>query len=53
MEYFNFFKCMNDEGYSDWDRRWSTGQMRTQFWPEKFEEKDYLGNPGVDGRIIL
>ena len=30
-----------------------TGEVYTGFWWGNLRERDYLGNPGVDGRIIL
>jgi hypothetical protein len=32
---------------------WETGEVHTGFWWEDLREIHYLGDPGVDGRIIL
>jgi len=32
---------------------WGRGQVYTGFWSGKLRERDYLDDPGVDGRIIL
>jgi len=29
------------------------GEAYTEFWWENVRERDHLGDPGVDGRIIL
>jgi hypothetical protein len=33
--------------------RMGRGEVRTGFWWGNLKERDRLGNPGVDGRIIL
>ena len=32
---------------------WGRGEAYTWFWWENLSERDHLGDPGVDGRIIL
>jgi hypothetical protein len=32
---------------------WGDDKAYTWFWWGKLRERDYLGEPGVDGRIIL
>jgi len=32
---------------------WRRGETYTGFWWENVRERDHLGDPGVDGRIIL
>jgi hypothetical protein len=32
---------------------WGKRQVHTAFWWEDLRQGDYLGDPGVDGRIIL
>ena len=32
---------------------WERGEMYTGFWWGNVRERDQLGDPGVDGRIIL
>jgi len=32
---------------------WGRGEAYTGFWWENLRERDHLGDPGVDGRIIL
>jgi hypothetical protein len=32
---------------------WGRGELCTGFWWENLRERDYLEDPGVDGRIIL
>jgi len=33
--------------------RWRRGEAYTVFWWGNLGERDHLGDPGVDGRIIL
>jgi len=33
--------------------RMGTGEAYTEFWWENLRERDYFGDSGVDGRIIL
>jgi len=32
---------------------WATGKVHTEFWWGNLMERDYLEEPGVDGRIIF
>ena len=32
---------------------WRKGEVRTRFWWGNLRERDHLGDPGVDRRIIL
>jgi hypothetical protein len=32
---------------------WRRGEVCTGFWWENLRERDHLGDPGVNGRIIL
>jgi hypothetical protein len=32
---------------------WESGESYTEFWWGNLKKRDHLGNPGVDGRIIL
>ena len=32
---------------------WRRGEVCTRFWWGNLMERDHLGDPGVDGRIIL
>jgi len=32
---------------------WVTGKAYTEFWWGNLRERDYLGDPGLDGRIML
>ena len=32
---------------------WRKGEVRTRFWWGDLRERDPLGDPGVEGRIIL
>jgi hypothetical protein len=32
---------------------WGRGEVHTGFWLEDLREGDHLGDPGVDGRMIL
>jgi len=32
---------------------WGRGEVCTGFWWGNLMERDHLGNPGIDGRIIL
>jgi hypothetical protein len=32
---------------------WGRGEVYTGFWWGNLRERDHLGDPGVDGRIIL
>jgi len=32
---------------------WGRGKVYTEFWWGNMKERDHLGDPGVDGRIIL
>ena len=32
---------------------WGGGQLYTGFWWGNLRERDHLGDPGVEGRIIL
>jgi len=34
-------------------RAWGRGEVYTGFWWGNLRERDHLGDPGVDGRIIL
>ena len=34
-------------------RVWGIGEVYTEFWWGNLKERDHLGDPGVDGRIIL
>jgi len=34
-------------------RVWWTGEAYTGFWWGNLRERDHLGDPGVDGRIVL
>jgi hypothetical protein len=37
--------------YSTYEER--KGEMQTLFWRGNLRERDYLADPGLDGRIIL
>jgi hypothetical protein len=32
---------------------WGKGEVCTGFWKGDLREEDHLGDPGIDGRIIL
>jgi hypothetical protein len=32
---------------------WGRGEVYTGFWWRNLRERDHLGDPGIDGRIIL
>ena len=32
---------------------WGRGEVYTSFWCGSLKERDHLGVPGIDGRIIL
>jgi len=32
---------------------WGKGEAYSGFWWSNLRERDHLGNPGIDGRIIL
>ena len=32
---------------------WGRGEVNTGFWWGNLRERDHLGDPGIDGRIIL
>jgi len=34
-------------------RVWGRGNVYSWFWWGKLKERDYLGDPEVDGRIVL
>ena len=34
-------------------RAWVRGEAYTEFWWGNLRERDYLGDPGIYGRIIL
>jgi hypothetical protein len=36
-----------------WAGRMGIGEVYTRFWWGNLREKDHMGDPGVDGRIIL
>jgi len=40
------------DGRSTW-RIWERGEAYTEFWWGNLKERDRLGDPGVDERIIL
>jgi len=33
--------------------KWGTGKLYRGFWWGCLREKDHLGDPGIDGRVIL
>jgi hypothetical protein len=35
------------------EHAWERGDMYTRFWWGNVRERDHLGDPGIDGRIIL
>jgi len=40
-------------GWVGMQRVWGRGEVYTGFWSGNMEERDTLGDPGVDGRKIL
>jgi hypothetical protein len=43
----------NRMGWARHVARWGRGETYTGFWWGNLRERDHLGGPGVDGRIIL
>ena len=44
---------MGQWGHGKSRELWERGEAFTGFWLGNLRERDHLGDPGVDGRIIL
>ena len=51
-EYMDAGMSRRIDGRGKW-RAWRRGEAYTGFWWGNLRERDHLGDPGVDGRIIL
>jgi hypothetical protein len=51
-QYCSGNKIDKNEGAGMW-RVWGRGEAYTEFWWGNMRERDHLGDPGLDGRIIL